>query len=70
MKLGVSHNGQKFTCRKTIRTCARSVLVALWDHIDEKATMHVVHQKFLPTFEAWLMIPHIVVFACVEIHHG
>mgnify|MGYP007058644592 FL=1 len=65
MKLGVSHNGQKSTCRKTIcisvAGCARSVLVALWN-IDHKATMVHVHETFLPTLEASLMIPHVVVF--------
>ena len=56
MKLGISHNGQKSTCRKTIRIflagCARS------------ATMVHVHasETFLPTPEASLMIPDVVVF--------
>ena len=31
---------------------------------------HVVHEKFLPTFEASLMIPHVVIFAGVEMHQG
>ena len=64
MKLGVTHNGQKSTCRKTIRIslarCARSVLVALWN-INDKATMVHAHGTFLPTLEASLMIPHVVV---------
>ena len=62
VKLGVSHNGQQSTCRKTIRIsltcCARSVLVALWN-IDDKATMVHVHETFLTTPEASLMIPHV-----------
>jgi len=66
VKLGVSHNGQKSACRKTIRIslagCARSVLVALWNR-DDKATMVHVHETFLPTPEASLMIPHVLVFA-------
>ena len=69
MKLGVSHNGQKSTCRKIIRIslagCALSVLVALWN-IDNKATMHGVHVTFLPTPEASSMIPHAVVFTIFD----
>ena len=64
MKLGVSHNGQKSTCRKIIcislAGCARSVLKA-WN-IDDKATMVHVHETFLPTLEASLTIPNVVVF--------
>ena len=51
MKLGVSHNRQKSSCRKTISISlagfARSVLVELWN-IDDKATMVHVHETFLP----------------------
>ena len=70
VKLAVSHNGQTSTCRKTIRIsltgCARSVLVALWN-IDDKVTMVHVHETFLPTLEASLMIPHVVV--CANFYH-
>ena len=66
VKVGVSHNGQKSTCRETIRIslagCACSVLVALWN-IDDKAAMVHVHETFLPTPESSLMIPHVLVFA-------
>ena len=55
VKLGVSHNRQKSTCRKTVRISlagwSRSVLVALWN-IDDKATMVNVHETFLPTPQA------------------
>ena len=65
LKIGVSHNGQKSSCRKTISIslagCARSVLVALWN-IDDKANMVHVHETFLPTLEASLIIPNVVVF--------
>ena len=64
VKLGASHNGQKSTCRKTVRIslarCARSVLVALWS-IDDKATMVHVHETFLPPHEASSVVPHFVV---------
>ena len=66
VKVGVSHNGQKSTCRKTLRIslagCARSVLVALWN-IDDKATMVHFPEMFLPTPESSLMTPHVLVFA-------
>ena len=64
VKLGASHNGQKSTCRKTVRIslagCARSVLVALRNRDDEAAIVHV-HETFLPPHEASSMVPHFVV---------
>ena len=72
VKLGVSHNGQRSTCHKTIRIyltgCARSVLVALWN-IDDKATMVHVHGTFLPTPEASSTIPSVVVFTIFYQRH-
>ena len=71
VKLGASHNGQKATCRKTVRIslagCARSVLVALRNR-DDEATMVHVHETFLPTFEALLMVPQFVVFDVLSIN--
>ena len=66
---GVSFNGQKSTCRKTVRISlagwARSVLVALWN-IDNKGTMVHVNETFLTTPEASSVIPHVVVFTIFD----